>query len=229
MTDENFPSRTVCAETRVQLLFAPENVSEIPATVRCMTERQVGDEPKVLTPVRGPDLVPFPDLTDAVAARIEQSMASARSAGTRRAYASAWRRFDTWCTLRNHQSLPAHPATVAAYLVDAADTLTPDGSKAYAPSTFGKWVAAIADRHRSTGRDNPCSHEMVTATLRRYTEGLCRSGGAAPQSPRPAADRRHHRHRRSRSEHDHRLGIGSDRTPRHRLTADRLRRGVPAQ
>jgi hypothetical protein len=24
----------------------------------------------------------------------------------------------------------------------------------YAPSTFGKWVAAIADRHRGTGRDS---------------------------------------------------------------------------
>ena len=66
----------------------------------------------------------FPDLPDDVAARIGRSMESARSDGTRRAYESAWRRFEHRCTAHDHSSLPAHPATVAAYLVAAADTLT---------------------------------------------------------------------------------------------------------
>ncbi|UNN05267.1 hypothetical protein [Rhodococcus opacus] len=62
----------------------------------------------------------FPDLPEAVAARIGRSVAESRSEGTRRTYASAWRRFERWCTTCGHTPLPAHPATVAAYLVDAA-------------------------------------------------------------------------------------------------------------
>lgn len=145
-----------------------------------MAERQLG---KVLhtdsvVPVSG--MAVFPDLSCEVAARIERSMASARSAGTRRAYDSAWRRFETWCTAAGHIPLPAHPATVAAYLVAAADTLTGQGTRAYAPSTLGKWVAAITDRHRRLGHDTPCGHEMVRATL----AGIRRDYAAAGERPR---------------------------------------------
>ncbi|WP_397517760.1 hypothetical protein [Rhodococcus oxybenzonivorans] len=73
------------------------------------------------------DTAVFPDLSEAVAARIGRAMAESRSEGTRRTYASAWRRFEQWCHTHGHASLPAHPATVAAYLVDAADTIGSDG------------------------------------------------------------------------------------------------------
>ncbi|MCS4255872.1 integrase [Rhodococcus erythropolis] len=122
----------------------------------------------------------FPDLPDDVAARIGRSMESARSDGTRRAYESAWRRFEHWCTAHGHIPLPAHPATVAAYLVAAADTLTVDGSRAYASPTFAKWVAAIADRHRRTGHESPTSHEIVRGTL----AGIRRDYAAAGDRPR---------------------------------------------
>ncbi|GGG01272.1 hypothetical protein GCM10007304_14060 [Rhodococcoides trifolii] len=110
-------------------------------------------------------------------------MAASRSTGTRRAYTSAWRRFETWCTVAGHHALPAHPATVAAYLVAAADTLTVDGTRAYAAATFGKWIAAIADRHRATGHDNPCGHEMVRATLAGIRRDYA-SAGERPRNPR---------------------------------------------
>lgn len=106
-----------------------------------------------------------PALTDSVAARITESMASSRADGTLRAYASAWRRFADWCSRSGHIALPAHPATVAAYLVDAADTVTPDDKPAYAPATFSKWVAAIAYVHRRSGHTSPTDHETVRATL----------------------------------------------------------------
>lgn len=69
---------------------------------------------------------------------------------------------------------------MAAYLVGAADTLTVDGTRAYAPSTFDKWIAAVADRHRATGHDNPCGHEMVRATL----SGIRRDYASAGERPR---------------------------------------------
>ncbi|WP_042940502.1 tyrosine-type recombinase/integrase [Rhodococcus sp. AW25M09] len=148
-----------------------------------MAERQLDEvlDMDSIAPAGG--VAVFPDLSGEVAARIERSMASARSAATRRAYDSAWRRFETWCTAAGHIPLPAHPATVAAYLVAAADTVTVEGTRTYAPATLSKWVAAVADRHRATGHDNPCGHEMVRATLAGIRRDYA-SAGERPRKPR---------------------------------------------
>lgn len=180
VTDENFPSRTIIAKRPAQRVFGLRSLSEVLATVLVMADRQLGEVGDADSLVSVSGVAVFPDLPVEVAARIEQSIAASRSAGTRRAYASAWRRFENWCIVLGHQALPAHPATVAAYLVGAADTLTVDGTRAYAPSTFDKWIAAVADRHRATGHDNPCGHEMVRATL----SGIRRDYASAGERPR---------------------------------------------
>ncbi|MGH3802182.1 MAG: hypothetical protein ACRDTD_19010, partial [Pseudonocardiaceae bacterium] len=131
------------------------------------------------------DAAPFPDLPEGVVTRIGRSMAESRSEGTRRTYASAWRRFEQWCTTHGHAPLPAHPATVAAYLVDAADTIGPDGIRVYAPATLAKWVAAIAHHHHRAGHESPTGQEIVRATL----SGIRRDYAAVrdrPRTPRAA-------------------------------------------
>nr|WP_157105236.1 tyrosine-type recombinase/integrase [Rhodococcus kyotonensis] len=106
-----------------------------------------------------------PDIPPSVAARIAGAVESSRSEGTRRTYTTAWRRFAGWCERDGHVALPAHPVTVAAYLVDAADSRTETGERAYAVATFGTWIAAINHQHRTTGHLSPTTHELVTATL----------------------------------------------------------------
>jgi hypothetical protein len=106
-----------------------------------------------------------PEIPPAVAKRIAKAVESSRSEGTRRTYAAGWRRFCAWCDREGHVALPAHPVTVAAYLVDAADTRTETGERAYAVATFGTWIAAINHQHRTTGHLSPSAHELVTATL----------------------------------------------------------------
>nr|WP_141136573.1 tyrosine-type recombinase/integrase [Rhodococcus kyotonensis] len=106
-----------------------------------------------------------PEIPPAVAQRIAKAVGSSRSEGTRRTYAAGWRRFVGWCSREGHVALPAHPVTVAAYLVDAADTRTETGERAYAAATFGTWIAAINSQHRTTGHLSPTAHELVTATL----------------------------------------------------------------
>lgn len=106
-----------------------------------------------------------PEIPAAVAKRIAKAVESSRSEGTRRTYAAGWRRFAGWCEREGHAALPAHPVTVAAYLVDAADTRTGTGERSYAVSTFGTWIAAINHQHRTTGHLSPSAHELVTATL----------------------------------------------------------------
>ncbi|CAG7618512.1 hypothetical protein E143388_06076 [Rhodococcus opacus] len=165
--------------------FASSSLSEGADSVLGMTIDQ-GLRPRELpaAAVTGAAAV-FPDLPEAVAARIGRSVAESRSEGTRRTYASAWRRFERWCTAHGHAPLPAHAATVAAYLVDAADLIGPDGIRVYAPATLTKWVAAIAHHHHRTGHESPTGQEIVRATL----SGIRRDYAAVgdrPRNPRAA-------------------------------------------
>lgn len=107
-----------------------------------------------------------PDLASDVVERIRAATIDSQSEGTRRAYASAWRRFEGWCRRSGYESLPAHPTVIAAYLVDAAETVAENGERAYSTMTLGKWTAAIFDRHRRAGMDpNPAAHELVRQTM----------------------------------------------------------------
>lgn len=125
-----------------------------------------------------------PDLPPDAVERIRLATIDSQSEGTRRAYESSWRRFEEWCRIHGHQALPAHPATVAAYLVDAAETINPDGERAYSTMSLGKWTSAIFDRHRRAGLDpNPAGHELVRQTMsgiRRQYAGR----GDRPRMPR---------------------------------------------
>ncbi|MBY4403021.1 site-specific integrase [Rhodococcus fascians] len=125
-----------------------------------------------------------PEIPPAVAKRIASAVLSSRSEGTRKTYAAAWRRFTRWCEANGHVTLPAHPITVAAYLVEAADTRTETGERAYAAATFGTWIAAINHQHRTTGHLSPSAHELVTATL----SGIRREYAAAGDRPRSPRD-----------------------------------------
>ncbi|MDZ7931918.1 MAG: site-specific integrase [Rhodococcus sp. (in: high G+C Gram-positive bacteria)] len=125
-----------------------------------------------------------PEIPPAVAKRIASAVQSSRSEGTRKTYAAAWRRFTRWCESNGHVTLPAHPITVAAYLVDAADTRNETGERAYAVATFGTWIAAINHRHQTTGHPSPSAHELVTATL----SGIRREYAAAGDRPRTPRD-----------------------------------------
>ncbi|QZH66749.1 site-specific integrase [Mycolicibacterium farcinogenes] len=122
-----------------------------------------------------------PDLASDVVERIRLTTIDSQSEGTRRAYASAWRRFEGWCQRSGYESLPAHPTVIAAYLVDAAETVTENGERAYSTMSLGKWCAAIFDRHRRAGLDpNPAAHELVRQTM----SGIRRQYAARGDRPR---------------------------------------------
>ncbi|WP_272912490.1 integrase, partial [Rhodococcus ruber] len=130
--------------------------------------------------VSGPAL---PDLAPGTAARIAESVASARAAGTRRTYASAWRAFTTWCQREGHTAVPAHPVTVAAYLIACADTVTEAGERAYAPATLAHRLAAIAHHHRQTGHPSPTGDDLVRQAMSGIRRGYA-TAGERPRSPR---------------------------------------------
>lgn len=124
-----------------------------------------------------PPLIPAGELSTELAELhlLAGELLDARQASnTRRTYKSAWRRFDAWCQARGACSLPAKPATVALYLTSRASQC--------ASSTLTVAASAIADRHNSTGHDNPCGYPLVKGVL----AGARRKYGRPPNKKRPA-------------------------------------------
>ncbi|WP_253250160.1 tyrosine-type recombinase/integrase [Rhodococcus sp. BUPNP1] len=131
-------------------------------------------------PVPTPGDPTVPALSAEDLAKVAGTVSRSRSESTLRNYAADWQRFTAWCQREGHVALPAHPLTVAAYLLDAAATVTEAGERAYSPSTLARWVAGIGYHHRRAGYPAPGSDELVTATL----SGIRRDYAAAGERPR---------------------------------------------
>lgn len=106
-----------------------------------------------------------PSLDAITTGLITATVAASKASATRRAYRSDWERFERWCWRENHGVLPAHPAVVAAYLVDASSVCTPVGERSYSASTLSRWVASINHAHRTAGHSAVGDHEMVRSCL----------------------------------------------------------------
>ena len=122
-------------------------------------------------------LLPVPAAPAAIVSlgRAASYAAEARAGRTRAAYTSAFRVFAAWGVEGGVDTLPAEPATVAAYVAHLADT----GRKA---ATINLHVAAIAAVHRAAGLDNPTAAEAVRATVR----GIRRTIGTRQARKAPA-------------------------------------------
>lgn len=116
-----------------------------------------------------------PETPAVVAAWIADVEHLSRPEGTRHTYVAGWRRFVAWCDREGHIALPAHPVTVAAYLVDAADARPETGKRAYAAATFrpGSPRSAtsiaplvICPRQRTSWSPRPCPDPPPATALR---------------------------------------------------------------
>lgn len=98
---------------------------------------------------------------------------SAKADNTRRAYQADWDDFAAWCEAQGAPAMPAAPATVLAYLIDKAETLT--------VSTLQRRLSAIREAHRYAGAELDTSGVVFRDTWR----GLRRSKGTAPAKKAP--------------------------------------------
>jgi hypothetical protein len=94
----------------------------------------------------------------AVAASAAQRQRSAVSPETLRLYAGDWAAFEDWCRQRGFASLHADAARIAAFLSEAATTLSA-GART-------RRAAAIAAKHRQSGLTLPVADPAVRALLR---------------------------------------------------------------
>ncbi len=96
------------------------------------------------------------------------------AANTRRAYASDWADFLSWCDRYELVALPADALTVRRYLV----ALAREGRKV---ATIQRRLAAIADAHARQGYPSPTADPAVRHEL----AALRRELGVAPQGKEP--------------------------------------------
>ena len=94
---------------------------------------------------------------------------------TRRAYRTDYRLFSLWARGRGLVSLPAEPATVAAFLASEADA-------GRSVSTLEHRMAAIRYAHLLAGHEAPTTTEVVRATL----AGIRRTRAVRPVQKTPA-------------------------------------------
>src|SRR5260370_27341480 len=142
-----------------------------------------------LTVSHGSPVAAIPATIPAADAERARGFANAEKAGaTRRAYGTDFAIFRAWCAERQLGTLPASPATVAAFLSHEA-------SRNVKASTIGRRTAAIRYAHKFAGLASPTDDELVKATVRgiRRTLGTARPGKPrsfhcrpphAPTSPR---------------------------------------------
>lgn len=106
-------------------------------------------------------------------AETEKYVRSAKAANTVRAYQADWRAFEAFCRQRGLSSLPAAPATVAAYAAEAARTLK--------ANTIERRLTAISQAHQLAGLSNPTEDKLVRTVL----AGIRRVKGTAQQGKEP--------------------------------------------
>lgn len=119
----------------------------------------------VPTPVTGHGATPV--LPTALADRVTDLRRASKAENTRRAYQSDWQAWQTWCEGHALTALPAHPATVCAYLADQAERVK--------VSTLRRHLATVSKAHDLAGAPSPCRDTSVKDTL----AGLRREKGTA--------------------------------------------------
>ena len=99
--------------------------------------------------------------------RMQEAMASARSASTRRCYQSQWNQWRQWAQARGHEALPAEPMAVADYLLDRAEA----GASI---ATLKLARSALAAIHKDAGHPDPTENEGVRRVLAGLTRTISR-------------------------------------------------------
>ncbi|HET6567488.1 MAG TPA: site-specific integrase [Rhodothermales bacterium] len=96
--------------------------------------------------------------------RLEAYAAKSKAPATRRAYASDWADFVTWCDRYSRPAMPAAAETIGLYLGSIAEQTS--------LATLERRLAAISTLHKEAGHDSPAS--VSKGPLRTIWKGIIR-------------------------------------------------------
>jgi hypothetical protein len=106
----------------------------------------------------------------------------AKGDGTRRAYRSAWRQYETWCHSLGRAPLAADPDTIAMYVVRCADA-------GLAVSSIRVALAAIKTAHLLAGLSLDLRHPRLAMVVEGVTRRCRRQSSPRRHAPRRAKPR----------------------------------------
>ncbi len=104
-------------------------------------------------------LLPSTELRD-LADKAQAIFDTEGSENTRRAYASAWVAFESWCIAHSLQTLPTEPTSVVLYLTSC-------DARGLKVGTIQSHLAAISDRHQRDGHPRPSDERMLREFMRK--------------------------------------------------------------
>ena len=128
---------------------------DLPDIVDLVMEMGRTDEaPSPPQPVIGARQPPLPAHLEKLASRARDYVEAASSANTRRAYASDWKHFASWCRRQGFSYMPPDPQTVGLYitaLASGSDTGTATGEKK-SVSTIERRLSALTWNYAQRGQ-----------------------------------------------------------------------------
>ena len=117
--------------------------------------------------------------------RVREFTQDAYATNSKRAYAQAWQRFDSWCEAEGFSSLPATPETVAMFLTSLAEggkqRITKRRKPNYSIATIRLYQSVISVRHDMARCPNPCRDILVKQAFK----GVHRRVGEPQQRAKP--------------------------------------------
>lgn len=99
-------------------------------------------------------VVPSGELTanlDALASRARDYVEAASSANTRRAYASDWKHFSSWCRRQGLETLPPDPKVVGLYITACASGKADGNGRPYTVSTIERRLSSLTWNYTQRG------------------------------------------------------------------------------
>ncbi|BAV52705.1 phage integrase (plasmid) [Mesorhizobium loti] len=112
-------------------------------------EEAPADTPSPLPVVANPRL---PAHLDALAGRARDYVEAASSANTRRAYASDWKQFASWCRRQGVEMFPPDPQVVGLYITACASGKAPGEKKPNSVSTIERRLSSLTWNYAQRGQ-----------------------------------------------------------------------------
>lgn len=94
----------------------------------------------------------LPAHLDALADRARDYVEAASSANTRRAYASDWKHFASWCRRQGVDMFPPDPQVVGLYITACASGTVANGQQPNSVSTIERRISALTWNYRQRGQ-----------------------------------------------------------------------------
>ena len=123
------------------------------------------ETPSPLLPAPAPAYARLPAHLDALAGRARDYVEAASSANTRRAYASDWKHFASWCRRQGIEMFPPDPQVVGLYITACASGAATGDKKPNSVSTIERRLSALTWNYAQRGQPLDRTNRAIATVM----------------------------------------------------------------